>query len=149
MANEIVVGYDGAEGARAAAPRASSSAKDLGAAARAGVRLRSRAAGAPVRATTSTPCGVGREGHRRGGGARDSAGVEAEAEVVSKPAEGPSRRYADERDARMIVVGSHGERPLAGALLGSVPHKLLHISETPVLVVRADRPEPLGAAGRR
>ena len=37
----------------------------------------------------------------------------------------------------MIVVGSHGERPIAGALLGSVPHKLLHLSETPVLVVRA------------
>jgi nucleotide-binding universal stress UspA family protein len=42
---------------------------------------------------------------------------------------------ADDRDARMIVVGTHGESPLRGALLGSTPHKLLHISDRPVLVI--------------
>ena len=42
---------------------------------------------------------------------------------------------ADERDARLIVVGTHGESPIRGALLGSTPHKLLHISDRPVLVV--------------
>ena len=35
----------------------------------------------------------------------------------------------------MIVVGSHGEPPLKGVILGSTPNKLLHISERPVLVV--------------
>ena len=35
----------------------------------------------------------------------------------------------------MIVVGTHGEHPLTGAVLGSVPHKLLHLSAVPVLVV--------------
>ena len=45
---------------------------------------------------------------------------------------------ADERDARVIVVGTRGERPLQGALLGSTPHKLLHLSHRPVLVVPAD-----------
>jgi nucleotide-binding universal stress UspA family protein len=44
---------------------------------------------------------------------------------------------ADERDARMIVVGSDGERPLKSALVGSTPTRLLHLSERPVLVVRA------------
>ncbi len=44
---------------------------------------------------------------------------------------------AAKHDARMIVVGSHGEGPLAGALLGSVPHKLVQLSEQPVLVVRS------------
>jgi nucleotide-binding universal stress UspA family protein len=44
---------------------------------------------------------------------------------------------ADERDARVIVVGTRGERPLHGALLGSTPHKLLHLSDRPVLVVPA------------
>jgi nucleotide-binding universal stress UspA family protein len=43
---------------------------------------------------------------------------------------------AEERDARMIVVGSHGEAPLKSVLVGSTPTKLLHLSERPVLVVR-------------
>jgi nucleotide-binding universal stress UspA family protein len=40
-----------------------------------------------------------------------------------------------EREARVIVVGGSGERPIVGAILGSVPHKLLHRSTVPVLVV--------------
>jgi nucleotide-binding universal stress UspA family protein len=43
---------------------------------------------------------------------------------------------AEKRKARMIVVGSHGESPLRGAVLGSTPYKLVHSSKTPVLVVR-------------
>ncbi len=42
-----------------------------------------------------------------------------------------------EREARVIVVGGNGERPIMGAILGSVPHKLLHRSTVPVLVVPA------------
>ena len=42
-----------------------------------------------------------------------------------------------EREARVIVVGGSGERPIVGAILGSVPHKLLHRSTVPVLVVPA------------
>ena len=41
----------------------------------------------------------------------------------------------EEHDARMIVVGSYGESPIKGAILGSTPHKLLHLSDRPVLVV--------------
>ena len=65
-----------------------------------------------------------------------AAGVtDAEAAVVdARPAES-LLRVAGERDARMIVVGTHGEHPLAGVVLGSVPHKLLHLSKVPVLVV--------------
>lgn len=40
-----------------------------------------------------------------------------------------------ERGARVIVVGGTGDRPIMGAILGSVPHKLLHRSTVPVLVV--------------
>jgi nucleotide-binding universal stress UspA family protein len=47
---------------------------------------------------------------------------------------------ADQRDARVIVVGTHGESPIRGALLGSTPHKLLHLSDRPVLVVPARVP---------
>jgi nucleotide-binding universal stress UspA family protein len=37
--------------------------------------------------------------------------------------------------SRTIVVGSASERPLTGFILGSVPHKLVHRSRIPVLVV--------------
>jgi len=35
-----------------------------------------------------------------------------------------------------IVVG-YGESPMRSAILGSTPHKLLHLSERPVVVVPA------------
>jgi nucleotide-binding universal stress UspA family protein len=63
------------------------------------------------------------------------AGVEAETVLVdATPAEG-LRRLAGEVDARMIVVGTQGESPLRSAILGSTPHKLLQLSERPVLVI--------------
>ena len=46
---------------------------------------------------------------------------------------------AEERDARMIVVGSYGDPPLKGMILGSTPNKLLHMADRPVLVVPAAR----------
>ncbi len=62
-------------------------------------------------------------------------GVEAEVALVpERPAEGLSD-LARALDARMIVVGTQGEGPLKGAILGSIPHKLLQISERPVLAV--------------
>jgi len=62
-------------------------------------------------------------------------GVEAEYELVAKrPAEAVAE-VAESRDARMIVVGSYGDAPLKGAILGSTPYRLLHQAERPVLVV--------------
>ncbi len=40
----------------------------------------------------------------------------------------PSSTRRSRHDARAIVVGSYGESPLKGAILGSTPHKLLHLS---------------------
>src|ERR1700691_6282861 len=42
-----------------------------------------------------------------------------------------------ERDARVIVVGGSGERPIVGAILGSGARELLHRPTAPVLVVPA------------
>jgi nucleotide-binding universal stress UspA family protein len=47
---------------------------------------------------------------------------------------------AAELDARVIVVGTRGESPLRGALLGSTPHKLLQLADRPVLVVPTSEP---------
>jgi nucleotide-binding universal stress UspA family protein len=63
------------------------------------------------------------------------AGLESEAVLVPKRPAEALLALATERDARMIVVGSASERPLTGLILGSVPHKLVHRSSVPVLVV--------------
>jgi nucleotide-binding universal stress UspA family protein len=39
-------------------------------------------------------------------------------------------------DAGVIVVGSRGRSDLAGLVLGSTAHKVIHLSDRPVLVVR-------------
>jgi nucleotide-binding universal stress UspA family protein len=43
---------------------------------------------------------------------------------------------AEELDAGLVVVGSRGLSDLRSLLLGGVTHKLLHLSERPVLVAR-------------
>ncbi|MCL2419998.1 MAG: universal stress protein [Conexibacteraceae bacterium] len=62
-------------------------------------------------------------------------GAEVEAVIVEDSPAKALLDLAESRDARMIVVGTRGERPLTGALLGSTPHKLMHLSTRPVLVV--------------
>lgn len=65
----------------------------------------------------------------------ESAGVSATVELVqAKPADA-LLSVADAHDATVIVVGTMGESPLRGAMLGSTPHKLLHLSTRPVLCV--------------
>ena len=67
-----------------------------------------------------------------------SKGVEIDARLVAKRATEALIEVAEQRDARMIVVGSFGDPPLKGVILGSTPNKLLHLSERPVLVVPTD-----------
>ena len=62
-------------------------------------------------------------------------GVDTEIRLVdAKPAQA-LLEVADEVDATVIVVGTTGESPLRSAVLGSTPHKLLHLSSRPVLCV--------------
>lgn len=69
----------------------------------------------------------------------NARGTEVEVQLVPKRATEALIDVADERDARMIVVGSVGEAPLKGVILGSTPNKLLHLADRPVLVVPAAR----------
>ena len=64
-----------------------------------------------------------------------SSGVPCDVAMVAKHGTDALIEVADERDARMIVVGTQGETPIKGAILGSTPLKLLHTSHRPVLVV--------------
>jgi nucleotide-binding universal stress UspA family protein len=54
---------------------------------------------------------------------------------------------ADERDARTVVVGSHGRSPMSSALLGGVAAGVAHHSARPVLVIPA--PQRTDAPGDR
>ncbi|MBI2691219.1 MAG: universal stress protein [Solirubrobacterales bacterium] len=77
-------------------------------------------------------------GHKVGGAAVEQAkevGAEAELKLVDRGSVDALLTTADAVDARMIVVGSYGDSPLRGAILGSTPHKLVHLSKRPVLVV--------------
>ncbi len=137
MAGSIVVGYDGSEGSRAALDTA--------------VELASRFEDRLVIVFgAGPPGGMGEEfrEHRR---AIEKHGEHVTGEAVERAREGgvevelvvsPDRpaealhKLANERDARFIVVGSYGEGPIKSALVGAVPHKLLQVAETPVVVVR-------------
>jgi nucleotide-binding universal stress UspA family protein len=51
----------------------------------------------------------------------------------------PARALVEQsRSAQLVVVGTRGHRPLAGALLGSTSHALLHHAACPVAVVHAE-----------
>lgn len=65
----------------------------------------------------------------------EAAGVTASVRLVdAKPAEALVQ-VGNEFDATVIVVGTNGESPLRGAIIGSTPHKLLHLANRPVLCV--------------
>lgn len=64
-----------------------------------------------------------------------AAGTEVEATIVERAPAEALVALAEERDARVIVIGTRGESPLRGALLGSTAHKLLHVTDRPVLVI--------------
>ncbi|MBO7940018.1 universal stress protein [Streptomyces antibioticus] len=67
--------------------------------------------------------------------AADEAGVPTTVEVLDEKPDQALLDAASRHGARFIVVGSWGESPVRGALLGSTPHKLLHLSPIPVLCV--------------
>lgn len=139
MAGEVIVGYDGGEGADKALATATDLARDLG------VPLVIAFAYEPVHMA-----GVYGEldDHRRaikefaekrtaeGLEKAKAAGVEAEVLLIDdRPAPGLATA-ATERGARMVVVGSQGSPlPIIGNIIGSVAHKLVTISEVPVLIV--------------
>jgi nucleotide-binding universal stress UspA family protein len=136
MARTIVLGYDGSDGAGVALEKAIELAK-------------LEAARIVVVFAYEIPAAYGGETGDYRRAVREQAeqatakaiprleesGVEFTVELVpERPAHGLVN-VAEKTEASMIVVGTNGEHPIKGVVLGSVAHKLLHVSHVPVLVV--------------
>ncbi|MBT2407801.1 MULTISPECIES: universal stress protein [unclassified Streptomyces] len=78
---------------------------------------------------------AGRSALARAVAAADEAGVPSTAEVVDEKPAQALLDAAERHGARVIIVGSWGDHPVRGALLGPTPHKLLNLSRIPVLCV--------------
>ena len=68
-----------------------------------------------------------------------ASGVEADVAIAVSTLEGREAdaiaQIAHDRDADVIVIAGRGRSPFVGAVLGSVTQRLLHVSESPVLVI--------------
>jgi nucleotide-binding universal stress UspA family protein len=67
------------------------------------------------------------------------AGVDADGEVRPTTFGHAAREIladAKEHDADVIIMGSRGRSDFAGSILGSTAHKVIHLTDRPVLVVR-------------
>jgi nucleotide-binding universal stress UspA family protein len=139
MAGDIILGYDGSAGSKAALAVAVSVARAFDAPLSIVFGYEPNPMGGE---TADYKAKLEKIGEEMVAGAlaaakKLDAGVHAEVLVVPMRPVESLLEAAVEREARVIVVGGSGERPIVGAILGSVPHKLLHRSDVPVLVVPA------------
>jgi nucleotide-binding universal stress UspA family protein len=136
--SEIVVGYDGTEGSKAALDAAVEFAKALGDRV---VIVFGYApggyGGGEVPTHREAVKELGEKVTKEANEVVSKAGVEHDVQLVNEHGADALSDVADKRKARMIVVGSYGESPLKGAVLGATAYKLVHVAERPVLVVRA------------
>ena len=137
MAGEILVGYDGTSGAKSATDEALRLASGLGTGVVFAFAYWTNPLGGEVGEMLNALRDGGNEHLQEALGMAEQAGVPARGELIEGRPSSGLVELADEAHAQMIVVGSYGEAPLKGALIGSTAHKLLHLSERPVLVVRA------------
>jgi nucleotide-binding universal stress UspA family protein len=135
--SSLVVGYDGTDGAKAALDEALALAKDLGAAVHLVFAYEAPRLGGELHDLDDAIAERGALVLERGVHHAQAAGTTVTTGFLKADPAAGLITAAEEHDARYIVVGSYGERPLKSALVGSTPTRLLHLSERPVLVVRA------------
>ena len=136
---ELVIGYDGSSCAKAALAKAVELAQVTGdgLAIAFGYEPPSVRAGGPVGYQRDLIEQMGRERIAEAMATIEGTGVTATSvEIEELPADALID-VAEERGATMIVIGTRGESPVVGAILGSTAYKLLHRSTVPVLVVPA------------
>jgi len=80
-----------------------------------------------------------REAVTQGVQALIQAGVDAQGEVREALYGHAAREIVEDakkHDAGVIIMGSRGRSDLAGLVLGSTVHKVIHLTDRPVLVIR-------------
>ena len=66
----------------------------------------------------------------------DQAGVSYQHHIGVGDLAGTITSYAKDKQCRQIVIGTRGRGSLAGALLGSVTTKVIHLADVPVLLIK-------------
>jgi nucleotide-binding universal stress UspA family protein len=137
MFERIILAVDGSEPAQRAVPVAADIASKYGSEVIAVHVLEKQIGrGGPVALeTTEEALGIA---HHAGKSLKD-AGVSARAvaeSVISGRVAQEIMDVAASEDAGLIVMGSRGMSDWQGLLIGSVAHKVLHLSSVPVLIVR-------------
>jgi nucleotide-binding universal stress UspA family protein len=134
--SEIVVGYDGSDYAKAALDEAVALARDLGDSVLIVFGFAPHGAGGgEVKAQRDAVHELGERITAEAAERVAESGVDHTVEMLPEHGANALSDLANQHDARMIVVGTHGESPLKGAILGSTAHELIQIAERPVLVV--------------
>ncbi len=135
MPQSIVVGYDGTAGAHAALKEASTLAADLGCRVHIVFAYDKVMIGGESRDLDEAVAARGRTVLAEALAVVTASGVEADTEIVEAGVAQALVDAADRVQARFIVVGSYGERPIKGALVGATPYKLMYLSDHAIVVV--------------
>lgn len=138
MAGEIVLGYDGSVGAKAAIPHGVALARGLGVplvlAFAHGVNPVGGGGGDLARATAT----IGEQLLEDGAALARAADpdVEVKTALVNAMPVAGLLEVAERTGARMLIVGGNGRGTIMGSLLGTIDYKILHQTVVPVLVVQ-------------
>jgi nucleotide-binding universal stress UspA family protein len=138
MAGDIVLGYDGSDGARAALPHAVEVARAFGVPLVIVFAYGQNPVGGVTGDTRRAVEDVG-EGmleEARAAALAVDATLDVQPELVDGRPVDALVEVVRRRDARILVVGGNGRGSIVGSLLGSSTYKVLHHSPVPVLVVQ-------------
>jgi nucleotide-binding universal stress UspA family protein len=138
MAGDIVLGYDGSDGAKAAIPHGVALARAFGVPLVLGFAHGANPVGGGGGDLARAAAKVGEQFLEEGAALARAVDPDVDVKtalVNALPVDG-LLELATQTDARILVVGGNGRGHIMGSLLGSIDYKILHQTMVPVLVVQ-------------